>query len=109
MQKTPRFESLRLQRSAGHEDAHCMLNIAGVCNYEGNVLCHIRLPGLCGGSMKPDDLMASFGCTACHDVFDQRRQVPGLERGSKDWLFYALRGMARTHQWWRVHGYLAVR
>jgi len=84
-----------------------MLNITDVCDPNGGcVLCHVRIPGQGGAGIKPDDTCASFGCVACHDVFDGRKK--GLTRGSEDWLFYALRGMARTQRWWFEHGLLAV-
>lgn len=98
-----------LRQSAGHPDAECFLAIEGVCQWPnaGNVLCHIRLIGECGGGQKPDDTLASFGCCACHDVFDGR--VPGLEKNSADWNFYALRGMARTLRWWQRHGLISIK
>lgn len=101
--------SQALRKSAGHHDARCMLNIAGVCVGEagGCVLCHVRLIGECGGGQKPDDTLATFGCVACHDVFDGR--TPGLEKNSTDWNFYALRGMARTIRWWHEHGFLTIK
>jgi hypothetical protein len=94
-----------LRASAGHPDAHCFLNIAGVCTMEGNVLCHIRLKDFCGMGMKPPDYLGAFGCSTCHIHFDSNG-TRGLKRGSEEWLFYALRGMARTHQFWHEHGYL---
>lgn len=100
--------SQKLRDSAGHHDARCMLNIAGVCRTDaGCVLCHIRLIGEVGGGQKPDDTMASLGCCACHDVFDGR--TPGLEKNSADWNFYALRGMARTLRWWIKNGFIAIK
>ncbi len=102
-----------LRKSAGHYDAQCFLNIKDVCGdattdkTAGCVLCHIRLIGECGGGQKPDDTLASFGCGPCHDVFDGR--VPGLEKNSWDWMFYALRGMVRTQRWWRDHGFLTIK
>lgn len=99
----------KLRKSAGHYDARCNLEIAGVCQWPngGLVLCHIRLIGECGGGQKPDDTLATFGCNACHDVFDGR--APGLEKNSPDWLFYALRGMARTVRWWHQHDFLSIK
>jgi hypothetical protein len=97
-----------LRKSAGHHAAHCMLNIANVCDMQGCVLCHIRMAGEVGGGQKPDDTMATFGCGACHTVFDSNG-VLGLERGGEDWLFYALRGMARTHRWWHAHGFITIK
>lgn len=106
--------SQKLRDSAGHYDAHCMLQIEGVCadattaKTAGCVLCHIRMAGEVGGGQKPDDTMAAFGCNACHTVFDSNG-VKGLKRGSEEWLFYALRGMARTIRWWHDHGYLTIK
>lgn len=105
--------SNKLRESAGHPDACCTLNIEGVCpdytdaKTAGNVLCHIRLVGECGGGQKPDDTLACFGCGPCHDVFDSR--VPGMEKMSPDWLFYAMRGMARTHRFWHRIGLLNIK
>ncbi len=100
--------STALRKSAGHYDAQCFLNISDVCRGDaGCVLCHIRLIGEVGGGQKPDDLMATFGCCACHDVFDGR--VKGLEKNSTNWNFYALRGMARTLRWWHTHGFLTIK
>lgn len=103
--------SPRLRKSAGHHAAHCMLNIAGVCGdptdakTAGCVLAHIRLVGEVGGGQKPDDHCAAFACGPCHTHFDSNG-VRGLERGSEEWLFYALRGMARTMRFWLEHGFM---
>lgn len=101
--------SKKLRESAGHHDAHCMLNIAGVCDGQGCVLCHIRIAGEVGGAQKPDDVCATFGCTACHTALDGNGTTKGLVRGSQDWLFYSLRGMARTLRWWHEHGFLTIK
>ena len=97
-----------LRKSAGHPEAKCHLNIAGVCDMQGCVLCHIRIAGTCGMGLKPDDTQATFGCTACHRMFDSNG-TKGLERNGQDWLFYALRGQARTIRWWIDHGYLTIK
>jgi hypothetical protein len=96
-----------LRKSAGHHDAQCQFNIAGVCNGLGCVLCHIRLIGEAGGGQKPDDTCAAHGCGACHDVFDGR--VPGLEKNSTDWNFYALRALVRQMRWWQQWGFITVK
>ena len=77
-------------------DQPCTLQIAGFpcAPIDTVVLAHIPLPGNHGGALKPDDLCAAYACATCHDLFDGRQ--PGLEHGSADWMFYALRGMART-------------
>jgi hypothetical protein len=105
--------SKSLRDSAGHPDAHCMLQIPGVCGdatdskTAGCVLCHVRLAGEAGFGQKPDDTLAVFGCGPCHAHFDSNG-VRGL-RGSPEWFEYALRGVARTQRWWREHGYLSVK
>lgn len=106
--------SQALRDSAGHHDARCMLNISGVCGDHttaktaGCVLAHIRIPGDVGGAQKPDDVCAVFACGPCHAHFDCNG-VRGLRRMGEDWLFYAIRGMARTLRWWHEHGFLAVK
>lgn len=107
--------SQKLRDSAGHPDAHCMLQIAGVCGDSttdktaGCVLCHIRMAGEVGGGQKPDDTMAAFGCGPCHTAFDSNGTAHGLKRGGEEWLYYALRGMARTLRWWHQHDYLTIK
>lgn len=107
--------SKKLRESAGDHDAHCMLNIEGVCpdtttsKTAGCVLCHIRLVGEVGGGQKPDDVCATFGCGPCHTALDSNGTTKGLVRGSEEWLFYSLRGMARTLRWWTQRGYISIR
>lgn len=104
--------SKKLRDSAGDHNARCFLNIAGVCPDQtesktaGNMLCHIRLVGEVGGGQKPDDLCGTFGCGPCHRVFDANGCAPMPE---SEWLFYALRGMARTLRWWFDNGYLPIK
>ncbi len=104
--------SQKLRDSAGHHDARCFLNIEGVCPDEtesktaGNMLCHIRMAGEVGGGQKPDDTFASFGCGPCHRVLDGNGCAPMDE---KEWLYYALRGMARTIRWWHQHGFIDIK
>lgn len=104
--------SKELRQSAGHTDARCFLNIAGVCPDEtesktaGNMLCHIRLGGQVGGGQKPDDICATFGCGPCHRVFDANGCPPLPEA---EWFYYAMRGLVRTQRWWVEHGFLEVK
>lgn len=100
--------SKKLRASAGHPDAHCFLNIVGVCDMQGCMLCHIRIPGDVGGAQKPDDLTASFGCGACHTALDSNGTTKGIVRGSEDWWFYATRGMVRTQRFWVKHGFITI-
>lgn len=107
--------SQKLRDSAGHHAAHCMLTIAGVCGdateakTAGCVLAHIRHANLAGGGQKPDDLCAAFACGPCHAAFDGNGSPTPLARGGEEWMFYALRGMARTLRWWHTHGFLTVK
>lgn len=53
----------------------CQIRIPGVCsgNSETVVLCHIHKPSISGGTgLKAHDLLAAWGCRACHDVVDMR-------------------------------------
>lgn len=106
--------SQKLRDSAGHPEAYCTLQIAGVCGdattdkTAGCVLCHIRMAGEVGGGQKPDDTMAALGCCKCHEVFDSNG-VRGLKRGGEEWLYYALRGMARTIRFWQQHGFITIK
>ena len=107
--------SKKLRNSAGHPDAKCMINVAGVCPDEtesktaGNMLCHWRLPGDVGGAQKPDDLTAGFGCSECHRVMDSNGTTHGIRRESPEWYYYAVRSMVRTQRWWVEHGFLEVK
>ena len=55
-----------------------------VCNFDSDtvVLCHLRLTGVAGIGQKPSDLIAVYGCSACHDVVDGRskRKVSTLDK-----------------------------
>lgn len=44
------------------------------CNHnpETTVLAHLRLFGWAGMAQKPDDLLAVFACSSCHDAIDRR-------------------------------------
>lgn len=102
----------KLRESAGHPDAYCTLQIAGVCpdntdsKTAGCMLCHVRLPGEVGGGQKPDDFCAVLGCGPCHRVFDGNGCAPMPE---DEWLFYALRGLARTMRFWVTHGFISIK
>lgn len=107
--------SKKLRQSAGDPDAHCMIQVAGICGdateskTAGNMLCHFRFSGNAGGAQKPDDLCAGFGCGPCHTVMDSNGTNHGIQRGSEEWLFYAFRASQRTLRWWVDHGYITVK
>jgi hypothetical protein len=65
-------------------DKPCTLRIPLVCNrdWKTTVLCHIKR-GWCG-SIKPPDVCAVRGCSACHDVIDGRNMHHGYTREQVD-------------------------
>jgi hypothetical protein len=103
--RKPRIKSETLRLAPA--DMPCMFAIPDVCRNDGSVLCHIRVPGEGGAGMKPDDLIAAAGCRWCHDVFDGRAK--GLQRGSEDWLYYALRALSRNLRALQDAGKLGIR
>jgi Protein of unknown function (DUF1364) len=63
----------------------CLLRVPNYCapgpENETVVLCHIKRGWF--GSLKPPDIVAVWGCRACHDVIDGR-QVTLLTREAID-------------------------
>jgi len=55
----------------------CTIRIPGVCNgnWDTLVLAHYRLAGECGTGIKPDDSLAAFACSDCHDEIDRRTHI----------------------------------
>lgn len=55
----------------------CQIRVPGVCECtnETVVLCHYRLAGTSGMGEKPHDSQAAYGCHACHDAVDGRREA----------------------------------
>jgi hypothetical protein len=54
----------------------CTLKLPGCQNDTATVvLCHLRMFGGGGTSMKPHDSEAVFGCAHCHDIIDSRNPV----------------------------------
>ena len=63
---------------------YCQIRLPGICNHnpETTVWCHAN--GSAAGKgmwMKCIDILGSYGCNACHDVYDRRRptQMPRVE------------------------------
>lgn len=106
--------SQKLRDSAGHPDAYCTVQVAGVCGDSttdktaGCVLAHWRFAGNAGGAQKPDDFCAGFACGPCHTAMDSNG-VRGIQRGSEDWLFYAFRSAMRTMRFWVDHGFISIK
>lgn len=70
-QKQPPLVSQALRQSARGET--CTLRL-GCCNNDPSttVLAHLRFFSWAGMGQKPDDLLAVFACSACHDAIDRR-------------------------------------
>ena len=82
----------------------CMVRIPGVCNHnpETTVLAHINLPGIGGMGMKAPDLLATWACSACHDVIDGRVPVPQIDHWADGLQVWAYEGVMRTqYQLWK--------
>ena len=79
----------------------CTLQIPGVCQggTETTVACHSPLLEDRQGSKAPDFAIA-FGCMACHDVIDRRKNFVCLDGHGlmcdEDQRYYFHRGMTRT-------------
>jgi hypothetical protein len=67
----------------------CMIRMPGVCNGnpETTVLCHLRMAGITGMSLKANDLLGAWGCSECHRYVDTH----GIDGRTA-----LLEGMART-------------
>jgi hypothetical protein len=55
----------------------CEIRVPGICNHdpETTVACHFRLSGISGIGLKAPSLFIAFGCSACHEAVDGRRQT----------------------------------
>ena len=73
---------MNLRKAAEGRD--CKLRLPGICNRDSStvVLCHIKR-GWCG-SVKPPDIVAVWGCSACHDVIDRRNTTHGWSEAEVD-------------------------
>jgi hypothetical protein len=70
-------------------DKPCMIRQPAVCNGnpETTVLCHLRMSGISGMGLKANDILAAWGCSACHSYVDTH----GIDGRTA-----LLEGMART-------------
>lgn len=87
-----------MRKSASGEG--CTFNVEGVCNYDATtvVLVHMRWLGDCGGSFKPTDLQAAYGCSECNRWTDSPTPAETADREAYEAArnFYALRALVRT-------------
>lgn len=77
-QKRPQFVSPALRASAKGQP--CSLRLS-CCNHdpETTVLAHLRFFGWAGVAEKPDDYLAVFACSSCHDEIDRRSNAGAWE------------------------------
>lgn len=93
--------STKLRNSAKGQD--CTFQIPGVCccDPERTMLCHISDEAK-GMGNKAHDYSAAFGCHECHTAIDQHRL------SKEDELFYSMRGMQRTWDFWVNAGLIVL-
>jgi hypothetical protein len=63
---------------------------------ESTVLCHIRMSGISGIGMKAPDLLAAYGCRACHSAVDGQTKTDYTAEQRRLML---LEGTMRTQAW----------
>jgi putative nuclease YbcO-like protein len=83
-------------------DKPCLLNVAGVCNYDTatTVLAHFRWLGDCGMGLKPTDFQGCPACDACNTWTDSPspRQTRDRLQYESDRNFYAARALVRLRK-----------
>lgn len=94
--------SKRLRDSARGQP--CMFRLPYVCNGDPatTVFCHGPDESKAMGC-KAHDFIGSFGCSACHEAMDQRRQIDPIS-----WEVAWRTAMVRTWTWWIEHGYIRI-
>jgi hypothetical protein len=93
--KRPAYRSTAMRKAARGKP--CTLRLP-CCNSdpETTVLAHIRAFGWGGMGSKPDDFLAVYACSACHDAIDGRDGMDGAMWGHDD-LLRALGETLRDH------------
>lgn len=81
-------------------DQPCLMNVAGVCNYnpETTVLIHLRWLGDCGTGAKPGDWQAVHGCSECNRWTDSPTPRERDDEYESNRNFYAARALARMRK-----------
>lgn len=79
----------------------CQIRLEGICNHDPatTVLCHVRLIGVSGMSLKAPDILAAWGCSACHAACDVSPPPDDDTEALRDYekrRAALLEGMART-------------
>lgn len=102
-----RGNSKKLRASA--RGRMCTLNFPGVCNSnpETTVLCHLTVWGYETVGGKAPDICGCFGCSACHDVVDGRRELP-MEMTPSDLQLTLRQANAKTLLYWLAQGLIII-
>jgi len=91
--KTPNLKSKAWRDSARGKECELRLDCCNF-NQETTALCHLRMFGWAGTAQKPDDFLAVYACSACHDALDRR----GSKAGVDPWdILRALGNTLRKH------------
>lgn len=87
--------AVNLRTEAAHRE--CQIRIPGICRSHPDdcVLCHAQTPaGIRGMGQKAPDLIAAWGCSACHNEYDRRTRH--VDADFARMCFYE--GVLRTQQ-----------
>ena len=87
-----KYQSLKITQSA--EGQECQVRYPGVCNFndETTIFAHLNGGGM--GTKQPD-LIGSYCCSSCHDVYDGKVNASFTDRGIQ---VYFHDGIFRTQQ-----------
>jgi hypothetical protein len=85
----------------------CTLRLPGVCLPSSETVVLVHMPGSGKGTgTKENDLHSAYGCMACHDVVDRRRQSDLTDAIILD---ACLRGLSETQVRFIEKGLLSVK
>jgi len=87
----------------------CQIRIAAICNGrpETSVWCHVRMIDISGSGMKAPDLLGAIGCSACHDIVDNRAASYAFTYEQR--RLFLLEGVMRTQVWLLEQGIVLIR
>ncbi|NDK37108.1 nuclease domain-containing protein [Rhodovulum sulfidophilum] len=103
--KAPRGKSAPIRQASRGQT--CTLQIRCVCSHDParTVGCHLRLFGMGGTALKPDDLFIIDACDRCHAVLDSRSRWAEAALGWDD----ILRALMLTQQRRRAAGLIRLK
>lgn len=79
----------KITESARGEE--CQVRIPFVCNFNLETTVWAHANGLAAGKgrgLKSPDALGTYACSACHDVIDGRRIVPGMSHDEIQLAFH---------------------